>query len=123
MLVYSSFPTFCAYDDDDVSCVCVSGGRSERSGSSGGSTTGGQKDSAREEGERRERLKQGRQVATLLVETNLPFTRALGQKALEQDVQLRCFRGLLAKTLAPPASRSAQGAPLDLNRLHQRGKA
>ena len=63
-------------------------------------TEGQSTEHAREEGERQERLRQGRQVAALLVEANLPFARALGAQALEQEAPLRCCRGLRADTLA-----------------------
>ena len=57
-------------------------------------TEGQSTEHAREEGERQERLRQGRQVAALLVEAGLPFARALGAQALDQEAPLRCCRGL-----------------------------
>ena len=55
---------------------------------------------AREEGERTERLRQGRQVAGLLVEADLPFAASLKHKAPEDVTILRCCRGLRSSTLA-----------------------
>ena len=55
---------------------------------------------AREEGERAERLKQGRQVAGILVEADVPFASSLKHRAPEDITVLRCCRGLRSSTLS-----------------------
>mgnify|MGYP003333697518 CR=1 FL=1 len=55
---------------------------------------------AREEGERKERLRKGRQVAGLLLEAGLPYATSLADAASADDTTiLRCCRGLRSKTL------------------------
>ena len=67
-------------------------------------TEGQATENAREEGERAERLRKGREVVGLLVEADLPFARELGPRALAGDLPLRCCRGLRSKTLAQRVS-------------------
>ena len=54
---------------------------------------------AREDGERRERLKAAKKVVGLLLEANLPYATALRSTGAEGEASLRCCRGLRAKTL------------------------
>ena len=54
---------------------------------------------AREEGERAERLRKGKEVAALLLEANLPYAESCRNGTASELTLLRCCRGLRAKTL------------------------
>ena len=63
-------------------------------------TQGQATEHARAEGETKERLRKGRQVAGILVEANLPFATSLSKAAAVDDTTvLRCCRGMRSKTL------------------------
>ena len=57
----------------------------------------------REEDEQKERARWAKELAGLLLETNLPFARNLGSSSLD-GASLRCCRGLRARTLAQRVS-------------------
>ena len=63
-------------------------------------TQGQATEHARAEGEHKERLRKGKQVAGILVEANLPFAASLSRAAaVDETTFLRCCRGMRSKTL------------------------
>ena len=59
---------------------------------------------AREEGERAERLRKGKEVVALLLEADLPYANSCKAHPGDELTLLRCCRGLRAKTLSQRVS-------------------